>query len=672
MKKILLSLFLTSTIIGFTQAQQLTPIASPSSHSGFGSGYFGQPILDNSSLYLRYQGDDDNYDLFEFNGSSLTEVPSPTGFTGPSKGYHGLPIATGSSGVELLLQYKDDNNTYMMFKYDGTDLTELTSPIGFTGINKGYIGAGIEYSWFVPPMSLFASVFTQYTGSDNHNYVCTYDIFGGVNQMNKINTPSGYTGSGRGYVGSPINHNNILHLHYLGSDGNYDLMKYDQGSFVSVPSPSGFTTSGKGYAGGAHAVLNSDLYLRYYGDDGNYDLFKYNGSTLTEIPSPTGFTDNLKGYSGEPIVMGSNLYLRYEGNDGNFDLFKYDGTTLTEIPSPTGFTASTQGYHGNPVVFNGNLYLKYRGDDNNYDLFKYDGTNLTEISSPTGFTSSLTGYFGNPIEFNSKLYLQYKGSNSNIDLFEFDGTNLTEISSPTGYSGANAGYYGNPIVMGESLYLQYKNDAGSFDLMRFCIPDTLTNIEISACNNYTSAGGKTWTTTGIYYDTLTSASGCDSIVTVDLIISSIDISTTNSDATITANNTSATYQWVDCNNGNSAIDGETSQSFTATSNGNYACIINEGDCSLTSACTEITTFTGLKDERLNGVQIYPNPVSHQLVIEMGTLNSTSIEVLDFSGRTIKTLVSNERSIDVSDLVNGVYFLKIEINNEVIHKHFIKN
>ena len=47
--------------------------------------------------------------------------------------------------------------------------------------------------------------------------------------------------------------------------------------------------------------------------------------------------------------------------------------------------------------------------------------------------------------------------------------------------------------------------------------DSLTTIE---CDSFVSISGKTWTTTGIYYDTVTNAGGCDSIVRYDLTINS--------------------------------------------------------------------------------------------------------------------------------------------------------
>jgi hypothetical protein len=43
-------------------------------------------------------------------------------------------------------------------------------------------------------------------------------------------------------------------------------------------------------------------------------------------------------------------------------------------------------------------------------------------------------------------------------------------------------------------------------------------LNISECYSYTSSSGNTWTSSGIYFDTLTNAAGCDSVITFNLTI----------------------------------------------------------------------------------------------------------------------------------------------------------
>jgi len=80
-----------------------------------------------------------------------------------------------------------------------------------------------------------------------------------------------------------------------------------------------------------------------------------------------------------------------------------------------------------------------------------------------------------------------------------------------------------------------------------------------------------------------------------------DTSLQISDATLTSNQSNATYQWMDCNT-NSIIDGATLQSYTATINGSYACIITNGCAIDTSTCQQINCLNNIN----NGIAVSNN------------------------------------------------------------------
>ena len=142
-----------------------------------------------------------------------------------------------------------------------------------------------------------------------------------------------------------------------------------------------------------------------------------------------------------------------------------------------------------------------------------------------------------------------------------------------------------------------------------------------ACGSYTWIDGNTYTTTNntaIFNIPGGAVNGCDSIISLDLTINPIpnnDVS--QNDNTLTATQTVASYQWVDCDNENAIIIGEINQSFTTTSTGNYAVIVTINECGITSECSLID-FIGL-----------------------GELNNTSktlVKIVDMLGRetTFKT------------------------------------
>jgi hypothetical protein len=144
---------------------------------------------------------------------------------------------------------------------------------------------------------------------------------------------------------------------------------------------------------------------------------------------------------------------------------------------------------------------------------------------------------------------------------------------------------------------------------------------------------------------------------------SIDITTSLSDLTITANNANATYQWVDCDDNSAPITGATNQSFTATANGNYAVEITENGCTETSDCIAVTTVGMGENEIAANIILYPNPSNDIVTIE-GLENFSSVAIYDAFGKLISTYnldAANTLSVNVNGFEGGMYFVKI--NNE---------
>ena len=76
----------------------------------------------------------------------------------------------------------------------------------------------------------------------------------------------------------------------------------------------------------------------------------------------------------------------------------------------------------------------------------------------------------------------------------------------------------------------------------------------------------------------------------------------------------------------------------------------------------------------NGVVLYPNPTANVLYIDNKSGQSISnIELYSINGSKVKQLKTNDAltEIAVSDLQSGIYFVKIEMNNQVLNYKFIK-
>lgn len=164
---------------------------------------------------------------------------------------------------------------------------------------------------------------------------------------------------------------------------------------------------------------------------------------------------------------------------------------------------------------------------------------------------------------------------------------------------------------------------------------------------------------GLNTAVLQSAGGCDSTVNLTLIVETIDNTVSLAGGVLTANQTGATYQWIDCDDNNSSIAGETSATYSPSANGNYAVEITVNNCTETSACTFVD-FTSLDELTVKEGIVFPNPVEDVFEIEnieqFGTIES--IVLLDANGRVVMNLPTAAKA-NIGHLDAGVYFLKID-------------
>jgi hypothetical protein len=198
-------------------------------------------------------------------------------------------------------------------------------------------------------------------------------------------------------------------------------------------------------------------------------------------------------------------------------------------------------------------------------------------------------------------------------------------------------------------------------------PTTGTDVQ-TACGSYTWIDGNTYTAnnnTATY--TLSGSSGCDSVVTLNLQITEINTQATTSGAVCTATETGAEYQWIDCSN-NQSLAGANAQSFTASQNGSYACIVSKGSCTDTTTCVNVITI-GVNDISPYFFKVYPNPTAGSFLIEHNYGARAKIEIVDALGQTVQQfdLQPLTTYLDISQLASGVYSCTIVSSGAQVHK-----
>ncbi|NQY10310.1 MAG: T9SS type A sorting domain-containing protein, partial [Flavobacteriales bacterium] len=152
-------------------------------------------------------------------------------------------------------------------------------------------------------------------------------------------------------------------------------------------------------------------------------------------------------------------------------------------------------------------------------------------------------------------------------------------------------------------------------------------------------------------------------ITINIIY--IDTSVIVNSLSITSSEAGVDYQWLDCNNSNAIIMNETSQVFTATSNGSYSVEITKNGCVDTSSCITISTVSIEDNQLFKEAFIYPNPNQGIVNIELGTLKNVSVKVFNMNGQ----LVYNKENINTAEFqfeLNenaGTYFVELSSDNE---------
>ncbi|MGB0918015.1 MAG: T9SS type A sorting domain-containing protein, partial [Flavobacteriales bacterium] len=193
-------------------------------------------------------------------------------------------------------------------------------------------------------------------------------------------------------------------------------------------------------------------------------------------------------------------------------------------------------------------------------------------------------------------------------------------------------------------------------------PDATTDV-ITACDSYEWIDGTTYTSdNNTAQVTLTNQAGCDSVVTLDLTINSVGITSVMSTGnTISATNSGATFQWVDCDDNFAPIAGETGNSFTPASTGNYAVEVTNNGCTEITNCVSVM-ITSLNDQSLNErVSIYPQPSNGELSVNLGGLENVNLSVYGSNGQLVHQMANIQQSVYTMNLNQpaGLYVMLLE-------------
>jgi predicted outer membrane repeat protein len=393
-------------------------------------------------------------------------------------------------------------------------------------------------------------------------------------------------------------------------------------------------------------------------------LANYGGSTQTHLPGPFSVAinmgvpndpsdaqnDTLTGIRDVGAAENRNVYW-IDTLSGCNSFTWVDGNTYVEDTLGALHTFTGALNTGFDSIVKLNLELSY-STSSSISQFT-----CTDYTSPSGnYTWTTTGIYNdtipNAVGCDSIITVDLNVSTETQASFT---QNICEsMISPSGsYTWTTSGTYMDTIP----------NNQGCDSIMTFNLtvnfPNSGTDV-ITACDAYTWIDGNTYTSSNnsVTY-TSTNQVGCDSIVSLDLTINSVDATVNINVPHLAADVAGASYQWLDCGDSFSPINGETSQLFTAVNNGSYALEIAKNGCTDTSTCILIDNI-GLSQEQLTSIKLYPNPTKGWITIEKQGEATVPFEIRDLTGRVIHkgSLSIPETTIDLSNFSNQIYLLDL--------------
>ena len=338
------------------------------------------------------------------------------------------------------------------------------------------------------------------------------------------------------------------------------------------------------------------------------------------------------------------IHTQFKDDYGKYSLVTTD--TIVKVPYPLAdFTVDRLTIcEGETVNFVSNSI--------DYDIHTWDfgdGNTSTDIDIAHTFTSSGNYTVALDIEETATNLTSHKEVQINVNAYPL---NTVSISSTL------------PACFGATVTLTADDDDADIDYL-WSNGATTQSIDV--------------TSAGIYTVELSRNSGASCSVTSNEV--EVTFNTEIDDAItlqtnpviLTANQDNVTYQWIDCNNGNAPISGETQQTFQPTYNGSFAVEITQNECMVTSNC-ELVNAVAVSDIAIRRlVNFYPNPNKGALFVS----NEIPIQIIIYTmnGQFIRKIKMDEgkSTINIKELSNGLYFVKVSsliengISNQTVFK-----
>lgn len=231
--------------------------------------------------------------------------------------------------------------------------------------------------------------------------------------------------------------------------------------------------------------------------------------------------------------------------------------------------------------------------------------------------------------------------------------------------------FGQTVVMSNDIILVnawYDDDdeqnenpvqnAGSIYLLDTTCSPLVHVIDTVLCDgNWLALLDTIFTDSGSYQRVLSSRYKCDSIIQLHIRKLMIDTAVSIQENALIANAENMTYQWIDCETGNSIPDAQ-QKIFSPQQNGFYAVIVNNGFCADTSSCYPFLMLSQQQIEDTNLNSVYPNPFTTSFHIHDQQYQIITVYNAQGMMVTSKYIDQKAAEINLNYLPSGLYIIRV--------------
>jgi hypothetical protein len=431
---------------------------------------------------------------------------------------------------------------------------------------------------------------------------------------------------------------------------------------------------------------NSGAVLLFENDGGSWS----NIATLTPSDAGEGdyFGKQIK-FDGDILAISSNdsVYGLYSGAVYIFEKPGTGWTDMNEAAKLIPSDGAESDYFGFSMSISGDYLVAGAPYDNDHAdktgslyFFEKPATgweNMTETQKITASDWESNEYYSTAVAVSDQLMIagaKYADDKERdvgsaylytpcVSFFTMDTSTCSAFVSPSGrYTWTESGIHKDTIFGTGDCFTEITVNLSLFS-------PTSSSIDTVVCLNYTPPSGKyIYTTSGVFHDTISNTNGCDSIITINIVIPEIDTAITITNGSLVSKTPGASYQWLVCDQDNYIkIPGETNQSFVPDSQASYAVEVILTGCRDTSACyafdnTGIAAILG--DESF---VLYPNPTDGDITISFNEKQQDiTIQAVNMMGELISE--KNYKNVYMVHYqiheANGIYILKLMNANEM--------